>query len=142
MKAKVIITSVAAMAILCHGLLVPRTAGAHCDTMDGPVVMAAKTALEKGEVTPVLKWVKKEYEEEIRLAFKKTLAVRSKAPEAKELAVEKKKHAEESVEAGREFAEAYVEFVHYVERLHLDAQGHAIHHGESNEAGVEGQHKH
>jgi hypothetical protein len=36
--------------------LVPRIAGAHCDTLDGPVVMTAKAALEKGDVTPVLKW--------------------------------------------------------------------------------------
>ena len=151
---------------------------AHCDTLDGPVVMAAKKALEKGDVTPVLKWVKKEQEEEIRTAFKKTMAVRSKSPEAKELAdmyffeslvrihrasegapytglsagpaepiiaeadkslgegsvdhlvkhvtdavakgirqrftdtQEKKKHAEESLAAGREFVAAYVEFTH------------------------------
>jgi hypothetical protein len=33
------------------------------------------------------------------------------------------KHKDESVEQGREFVEAYVEFTHYVERLHLDASG-------------------
>ena len=33
-----------------------------------------------------VKWVKKEYEEEIRVAFKKTLTVRAKGTEAKELA--------------------------------------------------------
>ena len=30
------------------------------------------------------------------------------------------KHADESVEAGREYVEAYIEYVHYVERLHGD----------------------
>jgi len=50
------------------------------------VVTDAKKALEKGDVNPVLKWVKKEQEGEIREAFKKTLAVRNKGPEAKELA--------------------------------------------------------
>ena len=30
-------------------------------------------------------------------------------------------------EAGREFVEAYVEFIHYVERLHLDATTPAAH---------------
>ena len=60
----------------------PSMACAHCDTLDGPVVMAARAALEKGDVTPVLKWVKKENEEEIRALFKKTLAVRSKGAEA------------------------------------------------------------
>ncbi len=38
------------------------------------------------------------------------------------------KRAEESVAAGREFVNAYVEFVHYVERLHTDAVGAAAHH--------------
>jgi hypothetical protein len=37
-------------------------------------------------VAPVLKWVKKDNEQEIKQAFVKTLAVRSKGPEAKELA--------------------------------------------------------
>ena len=49
---------------------------AHCDTLDGPVVKTAKAALEKGDVTPILKWVKKEHEAEIKDLFKKTLAVR------------------------------------------------------------------
>lgn len=37
-------------------------------------------------------------------------------------------HKDETVAAGREFVEAYVEFTHYVERLHRDAEGHAAHH--------------
>jgi len=37
------------------------------------------------------------------------------------------KHKDESVEQGREFVEAYVEFTHYVERLHLDATGKGAH---------------
>ena len=32
-----------------------------------------------------------------------------------------KKRSDAGVAAGREFVEAYVEFTHYVERLHLDA---------------------
>ena len=43
---------------------------AHCDTLDGPVVKTARVALEKGEVTPILKWVKKENESEITDLFK------------------------------------------------------------------------
>jgi hypothetical protein len=54
--------------------------------MDGPVVMAAKTALQQKEVTPVLKWVRPEAESEIKSAFAKTLAVRAQGPEARELA--------------------------------------------------------
>lgn len=171
-------------------VLTPLMAFAHCDTLDGPVVMTARAALEKGDVTPVLKWVKKEHEGEIREAFKKTLAVRAKGPEARDLAdmyfletlvrvhragegapytglkpagtelgpavvgsdnalvsgsvdglvkligdvaaagvrerfsraYEAKKHADESVEAGREYVEAYVSFVHYAERLYEAAK--------------------
>ncbi len=40
---------------------------------------------------------------------------------------EKKKHAEENVTAGRKFVEAYVDFTHYVERLHFDAVGGPAH---------------
>jgi hypothetical protein len=164
---------------------------AHCDTLDGPVVTTARAALAKGDVTPTLKWVKPNAEMEIRDAFKKTLAVRGKTPQATELAdmyffetlvrvhragegapytglqpagaieppiaaadkslvvgkvddlvtdvtkavadgirqrfnrtVATKKHADDSVAAGREYVEAYVEYIHYVERLHQTAEGH------------------
>lgn len=59
---------------------------AHCDTTSGPVIQEAKAALEKGDVTPVLKWITKENETGVKTAFAKTLAVRAKGPEAKELA--------------------------------------------------------
>ena len=59
---------------------------AHCDTLDGPVVKTAIKALQMGDVTPVLKWVRADDENEIRDAFQKTLAVRTKGAEAKELA--------------------------------------------------------
>ncbi|HWR57589.1 MAG TPA: DUF6448 family protein [Thermodesulfovibrionales bacterium] len=181
---------------------------AHCDTLDGPVVKTAKAALDKGDVTPILKWVKKENEMEIKDLFKKTITVRSKGKEAQELAdmyfmetlvrlhragegepytglkpagiveppvveadkalesgsvdnlvrlvaeaaskgirerfnkaKEAKKHAHESVEAGREFVEAYVQFTHYVERLHLDAAAVTEHHHGAVKATAE-QHKH
>jgi len=169
---------------------------AHCDTLDGPVVKTAETALKKGDITPVLKWVKEENEQEIKELFKKTLIVRTKGKEARELAdryfletlvrlhragegmpytglkpagvvepavveadkalesgsaenliklitetasqgiqeqfdqaKEAKKHADLDVKAGRVFVEAYVEFTHYVEKLHLDAAGSPAHHG-------------
>jgi hypothetical protein len=38
-----------------------------------------------------------------------------------------KQRAGASVAAGREYVEAYVEFTHYVERLHLDATTPAAH---------------
>ncbi len=37
------------------------------------------------------------------------------------------KHKDESVAQGREFVEAYVEYTHYVERLHQDAVGKGAH---------------
>lgn len=64
----------------------PSFACAHCDTLEGPVVKDAKIALEKKDITPVLKWVKKDHEEEIKEAFKKTLRVRAQSKEAKDLA--------------------------------------------------------
>jgi hypothetical protein len=181
---------VVVLVLLLGGLfLFPATAQAHCDTLNGPVVAAAKEALAKGDITPVLKWIKPESEAEVREAFKKTLAVRGRGPEAQELAdtyffetlvrihragegapytglkaeeieppmaaadkaletgtvenlvtmvtqkvadgirdrfkdtLERKKHAGESVEAGREFVEAYVPFTHYVERIYVSAEG-------------------
>ncbi len=174
----------------------PRLAHSHCDTLDGPVVTEAREALEKGDVTPVLKWVMDTDETEVRSTFQQALAVRALGPEAKELAdthffetlvrlhragegapytglkpagtdlgpavagadraletgsadaivkevtnvvaegirhrfataLEKKKHAGESVEAGRAYVADYVEFVHYVERLHETATAPAAHH--------------
>jgi hypothetical protein len=44
-------------------------------------------------------------------------------------ALEARKHTDESVAAGREFVELYVQFTHYVERLHFDATTSAGHRG-------------
>jgi len=63
-----------------------RNVSAHCDTIDGPVVAEARAALEKGDVTPVLKWVPAENEAEIMTAFKSAMAVRSQGSEAQKLA--------------------------------------------------------
>jgi hypothetical protein len=79
-------TSVVALCCLGFCGLGPERAAAHCDTLDGPVVAAAKEALSGGEVTAVLKWVKPEYDEEVRAAFAKTVAVRKLGTEARELA--------------------------------------------------------
>ena len=58
----------------------------HCDTMDGPVVMAAKEALEKGNVNIILPWAPKEAENEIKKAFEKTVAARKLGKQAEEIA--------------------------------------------------------
>lgn len=207
MKTKGSFMKISMVIIICVTFwFIPNLVNAHCDTLDGPVVMTAKSALEKGNVTPVLKWVKKEDENEIRELFKKTLVVRKQGKEAQELAdmyffetlvrihragegapytglkaepvepiiaeadkalesgkadnlvkmvadtvakgirerfehaKETKKHADESVEKGREFVEAYVEFTHYVERLYLDAAAKGMHHGNIEETKKEEHH--
>lgn len=170
--------------------------------MDGPVVLAAKAALAKKDVTPVLKWIKPGAEGEIKTIFARTLAVRAQSKEAQELAdqfffetlvrihragegapftglkpagtqlgpaieeadkvlengsveklvklltddvsagirkrfavaQEKRQHANDNVEAGREFVAAYVEYVHYVEGLHQAATSPAAHHADAHES--------
>lgn len=147
-------------------------------------MLAAQEALKKGDVTPVLKWVKASDEDAIRTAFDKTAAVRKQSREAAELAdtwffetlvrihragegapytglksgvpedpgiaaadhaldsdkvddvlgqtvvplqaalIAKfervralKSHADQSVEAGRAYVEAYVEYMHFAEHI-------------------------
>jgi hypothetical protein len=67
-------------------LLTSSPAGAHCDGVDGPVVADARIALEKGDATPVLKWVPRRDEQEVWDAFKRALAVRKHGGAARELA--------------------------------------------------------
>ncbi len=66
--------------------LFPGRAGAHCDTMDGPVVKEARAVLDSGDVTPILKWVGEAFEDELRSAFDRAEAIRNKGPEEKALA--------------------------------------------------------
>ena len=64
----------------------PASVSAHCDTLNGPVVQAARIALKAGDVTPVLKWVQPAMEAEVRTAFTRTLEVRAVGAAARELA--------------------------------------------------------
>ena len=64
----------------------PPAAWAHCDSLDGPVILEAKEALYRGDVAPVLKWVRPVDEGEITSAFLRTLAVRAQGDAARELA--------------------------------------------------------
>jgi len=66
-------------------ILLPTLTSAHCDTMDGPVVKAAKKALETGHVNFVLVWVQEKDEAEIKSAFQKALVVRKSGTEARAL---------------------------------------------------------
>ena len=75
------------VASLVWGLvLTPARGIAHCDGLDGPVVTAARQALEKNDVTRVLIWVQRKDEPEIRKAFEQTVAVRKLSTTARELA--------------------------------------------------------
>jgi hypothetical protein len=187
-------------------LLFTGTAMSHCDTMNGPIIPEARAALEKGDVTPMLKWVKEADEAEIRDAFAKAVVVRAKGAEAKELAdrfffetlvrlhragegasytglkdepvepivamadkalaggsadgmiekmsghmaeavkqkfqkaMEAGKSKDMSVKAGREFVEAYVAYMHYVEGIHAAIMSAGAHHG--GEAQSPAEHNH
>ena len=76
------VTAFAAAVVLAWSL----PAAAHCDTLDGPVVAAARKALDAGNVNLVLVWVQKKDDAEIRKHFDKTVAVRKVNAQAKDLA--------------------------------------------------------
>lgn len=58
----------------------------HCDTMDGPVVAAARRALETDDVDIALAYVPQSGEADVRAAFEKVQKTRKAAPEAREVA--------------------------------------------------------
>jgi hypothetical protein len=64
----------------------PSAALAHCDRLDGPVVTAARQALQSGDLAPVLIWVRAEDAAGVKEAFEKTVAVRTTGDRARDLA--------------------------------------------------------
>lgn len=72
--------------ILFSFIFMPKPVQAHCDGLDGPVVMAAREALKTENVNLVLIWVQETDENEIRKIFNHTLVVRKLGEEARELA--------------------------------------------------------
>ncbi|HCY40030.1 MAG TPA: hypothetical protein DHV48_01515 [Prolixibacteraceae bacterium] len=178
-----------------------KPASAHCDGLDGPVVNAARKALETKNVNLVLVWVQNDDDAYIRKAFEKTVKLRAISPEAKELAdmyffetlvrvhragegapytglkpanrdlgpaipaadasipsgspkevwtllsnyvhdalhekFEKvntlKNYGTNDVTKGREFVKAYVEYLHFVEKVHAVAGAESSHSGEASE---------
>jgi hypothetical protein len=66
--------------------MVPTPAWAHCDGLDGPVVAAARQALQTGDPNPVLIWVQPKDEPEIRRAFAEAARVRMLGPDARAMA--------------------------------------------------------
>lgn len=196
--AKVIAVS---MVMFMFVIATSKPASAHCDGLDGPVVLAAKKALETNNVNLVLVWVQKDDDAYIRKAFEKTINLRAINSEAKELAdmyffetlvrihragegapytglkpanrdlgpaipaadasipsgspkevwtllsnsvhdalhekFEKvnvsKNYTPNEVEKGREFVKAYVEYLHFVEKVHAVAGAESSHSGEASE---------
>lgn len=77
---------IGAVTLLAAAVLGVQVASAHCDGLDGPVVEAARNALQSGNVNLVLIWVRQEDEQEIQAAFQQVVAVRTQSPEAQALA--------------------------------------------------------
>lgn len=183
-------------AVAVLAALIPGAARAHCDGLDGPVVSAARAALDSGDVVRVLIWVQPADEDAVRRAYAAALRVRQLGPDAQSLAdmaffetvvrlhragegasytglapagrdlgpaipaadralasgnvdevtallthemqrgmaeqfarVEAAKHyAPNDVSAGRRFVAAYVQYIHYVERLYEAAHTAAVGH--------------
>jgi hypothetical protein len=88
-----------------------------------PAIAASDKALETGSVDALVKMVIADAEQGLRERFARAAAA--------------KKHARESVERGREYVAAYVEFMHYAERLHNDVMTGVAHaeHGTPPHAG-------
>jgi hypothetical protein len=78
-----------------------------------PSIAAADKAIETGSPDQLVKMITDASAAGIRERFNRVR--------------ETKKHADKSVAAGREFVEAYVDFTHYVERLHEDASTRGSH---------------
>lgn len=58
----------------------------HCDTMDGPVVTAARRALETGNVNLILPFVPESGAPEVQSAFDKVQKARAQGAEARDVA--------------------------------------------------------
>jgi hypothetical protein len=100
-----------------------------------PAIAEADKALASGSSDALVKFVTDDVAAGIRKRYEHAAATY--------------KHKDESVEQGRDYVEAYIEYTHYVERLHLDATGKGGHeeHAESSKhsAGMHGadkEHKH
>jgi hypothetical protein len=78
-----------------------------------PGIAASDTALETGSADPLVKLLTAEIDTGLRHRFAEAAKARP--------------HAAESVEKGREYVAAYVEFMHYTERLLLNASSAASH---------------
>lgn len=67
-------------------LAIPTTSFAHCDSIAGPVVRDARVALNSGQLSPVLKWIRAVDEPELSAVFSRAISVRKSGGDAAELA--------------------------------------------------------
>lgn len=103
---KIVFTFIGILIVFVLASIVsPSQVSAHCDTLDGPVVNAARKALSTENVNYVLIWVKPENEDEIRKALKRAKNKRKQA-----------KTKEEKDKADMEFFETLV-------RIHREGEG-------------------
>lgn len=58
----------------------------HCDSLDGPVVTAARQALDAADVERVLPYVPEDGEAEVRALFDRVVPIRGLGQEAREIA--------------------------------------------------------
>jgi hypothetical protein len=58
----------------------------HCDSIDGPVVNAARKALDAGDVDVALPYVPSDGEDEVRRAFLAVMGVRDQGNAVREVA--------------------------------------------------------
>jgi hypothetical protein len=79
-----------------------------------PSVAAADKTIEAGSVDRLAKEIGKAAEKAVRERYERLMSA--------------KKHKDESVDAGREYIEVYVEYVHFVETLHDTIMAKAAHH--------------
>jgi hypothetical protein len=85
----------------------PYTGLKPAGTAIDPGIAAADTALDTGSVDPLVKLLTGEVDRGLRQRYARAAAAHQ--------------HATESVEKGREYVAAYVEYVHYAERLLLSS---------------------
>ncbi len=76
----------AGAAIAAALLLGTQSAQAHCDSLDGPVAMAAQKALDTGNVNLAIPYAPAAAEPEIKAAFAQSLKVRGLGSDARALA--------------------------------------------------------
>ena len=94
----------------------------------GATIPAADKALENGKAEPLLKLLTETVQAGVREQFKQVMA--------------KKNFSQDAVAAGQQYVKAYVEFIHYVERVYEAAKNPAEGHSkESKEVGLHKEEK-